>query len=92
MLFYVVSTEILGQKVGIPFFACPTAGNRMFHTQVTFIHYWRHVISTCSEQLISATLSISLADFYRLQLQRVIISKAGNTESIMPLTPFPEKF
>jgi len=28
-----LSTVIFGQKVSLPFFACPTAGNRMFHTE-----------------------------------------------------------
>ena len=28
-----LSTTIFGHKVSLPFFACPTAGNRMFHTE-----------------------------------------------------------
>ena len=28
-----LSTKIFGQDVKLPFFACPTAGNRMFHTE-----------------------------------------------------------
>jgi len=28
-----LSTTLFGQKVSIPFFACPTAGNRMFHNE-----------------------------------------------------------
>ena len=28
-----LSTKIFGRQVSIPFFACPTAGNRMFHTE-----------------------------------------------------------
>jgi len=28
-----LSTSIFGQKVQLPFFGCPTAGNRMFHTE-----------------------------------------------------------
>ena len=28
-----LSTKLFGQDVSIPFFACPTAGNRMFHTE-----------------------------------------------------------
>ena len=30
-----LSTTVFGHKVDIPFFACPTAGNRMFHTKVS---------------------------------------------------------
>ena len=28
-----LSTTIFGEKVNLPFFGCPTAGNRMFHTE-----------------------------------------------------------
>ena len=28
-----LSTKIFGKDVKLPFFACPTAGNRMFHTE-----------------------------------------------------------
>tara|TARA_B110000858_G_scaffold174989_1_gene208008 strand:+ start:1601 stop:2977 length:1377 start_codon:yes stop_codon:yes gene_type:complete len=28
-----LSTKIFGEKVNLPFFGCPTAGNRMFHTE-----------------------------------------------------------
>lgn len=28
-----LSTTLFGKKVSLPFFACPTAGNRMFHTE-----------------------------------------------------------
>ncbi|GMI14163.1 hypothetical protein TrLO_g5421 [Triparma laevis f. longispina] len=28
-----LSTKVFGEDVKLPFFACPTAGNRMFHTQ-----------------------------------------------------------
>jgi len=28
-----LSTKIFGQDVSLPFFGCPTAGNRMFHTE-----------------------------------------------------------
>jgi len=28
-----LSTKIFGKDVSLPFFGCPTAGNRMFHTE-----------------------------------------------------------
>jgi isopentenyl diphosphate isomerase/L-lactate dehydrogenase-like FMN-dependent dehydrogenase len=28
-----LSTKIFGEHVSLPFFGCPTAGNRMFHTE-----------------------------------------------------------
>ena len=28
-----MSTKVFGEKVSLPFFACPTAGNRMFHNE-----------------------------------------------------------
>ena len=34
---FVCSTKLFGREVDLPFFACPTAGNRMFHTEVHWI-------------------------------------------------------
>ena len=28
-----MGTKVFGEKVSLPFFACPTAGNRMFHNE-----------------------------------------------------------
>ncbi len=55
-----LSTKIFGQDVKLPFFACPTAGNRMFHNEVELFDK----TTTNERMMLSSTCLCSITPFF----------------------------